>query len=121
MILVDTSVWVNHFRRADTRLNALLDQELVLLHPFVLGELVCANLARRPLTIAALRLLPHAAMAPETDVHRLLDARRLWGLGLGWIDLHLLAAALIGGDHLWTSDRALAVAANRANIQFTPG
>lgn len=93
MILVDSSMWINHFRHAAPRLEALLVHELVSLHPFVLGELACGNLHKRTETIALLEELPAAAVAPEPQVRHLLESRRFWGTGLGWIDLHLLASA----------------------------
>jgi predicted nucleic acid-binding protein len=118
MILVDSSVWINHFRYAEPRLDALLVHELVSLHPFVLGELACGNLSRRTETIAGLEKLPVAAVATEPQVRHLLESRRLWGTGLGWIDMHLLASALIEGLKLWTADRAVAAAARQLGIAF---
>lgn len=118
MILVDSSVWIRHFRQPDPRLSALLDQQLALMHPFVLGELACGNLGNRPTTIADMQLLGAASMASETDVHNLLESQRLWGRGLGWIDLHLLASALLDGSGLWTHDRALAAAAAALGAGF---
>ena len=118
MILVDSSVWIDHFRKTEPRLEALLVHELVSLHPFVLGELACGNLSRRNETIARLEKLPVAAVASEPQVRHLLESRRLWGTGLGWIDMHLLASALIEGLRLWTADRAVAAAARQLGIAF---
>ena len=118
MILVDSSVWINHFRRTEPRLQELLVHELVSLHPFVLGELACGNLHKRAKTIAQLEMLPAAAVASEPQVRHLLESRRLWGTGLGWIDMHLLASALIDGLRLWTADRAVAAAAKRLGVAF---
>jgi predicted nucleic acid-binding protein len=111
MILVDSSVWIRHFRQTDRRLAALLDHQLAAMHPFVLGELACGNLRNRSTTIADMQLLPPASVASEGDVHHLLESRRLWGRGLGWIDMHLLASALLDRYRLWTHDQALAAAA----------
>lgn len=118
MILVDSSVWINHFRHTETRLQELLVHELVLVHPFVLGELACGNLRKRAETIAYLDRLPAAGVASEPQVRHLLESRRLWGTGLGWIDMHLLASALIDGLRLWTVDRAVAVAAQQLGVAF---
>ena len=118
MILVDSSVWINHFRRAEPRLEALLIHEFVSLHPFVLGELACGNLHKRTETIARLGQLPAAVVAPEPQVRHLLESRRFWGSGLGWIDLHLLASAVIEKSKLWTTDRAVAAAANQLGVGF---
>jgi predicted nucleic acid-binding protein len=121
MILVDTSVWANHLRATEPRLRALLENRLVVLHPFVLGELACGNLPKRAGTIAAFEKLPVAAIASEQEVRHLLDSRRLWGSGLGWIDLHLLASAVVGQLRLWTADRAMASAASSLGIAFPEG
>ena len=118
MILVDSSVWINHFRRTEPQLQALLEHKLVALHPFVLGELACGNPRNWSATMAELRLLPRASVAREPDVHSLLEARRLRGHGLGWIDLHLLVSALINGYRLWTADQALAAAALPLGLRF---
>lgn len=121
MILVDSSVWIDHFRHAEPRLEALLVYELVSLHPFVLGELACGNLSRRTETLARLEKLPAAAVASEPQVRHLLESRRFWGTGLGWIDMHLLASATIEGLRLWTADRAVAAAAKQLGIAFPGG
>lgn len=112
MILVDTSVWIDHLRRGDRRLATLLDEEQVCCHPFVIGELACGNLHNRDEILGLLGALPRAEPADEPDVHHLVDARRLWGRGLGWVDMHLLAASLLAGCTLWTRDKTLATAAN---------
>jgi len=118
MILVDTSVWANHLRSPEPRLDALLANYGVILHPFVLGELACGNLPKRSETIAYLEELPIAMVASELEVRHLLESRRLWGTGLGWIDMHLLASALIEESNLWTADRAMAGAAKQLGIAF---
>ena len=118
MTLVDTSVWANHLRSPEPRLGALLKNRRVILHPFVLGELACGNLPKRAETIAYLEELPVAALASEPDVRHLLESRRFWGSGLGWIDMHLLASALIEESNLWTADRAMAGAAKHLGIAF---
>ena len=118
MILVDSSVWIEHFRLSEPRLAALLAQELVSLHPFVLGELACGTLRQRPATLSYLKLLPAASRAPEDEVHHLLESRRFWGQGLGWVDLHLLASARIDGCRLWTKDHAMAAAADQLDLSF---
>ena len=120
MILVDTSVWANHLRTASAQLQFLLEHRRVVMHPFVLGELACGNLPKRSEIITYLNKLPLATMASEQEVHHLLGSRRLWGTGLGWIDMHLLAAAAIGDFRLWSADRALASAAKMTGIEF-PG
>ena len=95
MVLVDTSVWIAHFRERQPVLVDLLSDGLVLAHPFVNGELACGNLAGRQSLLADLAALPAAARASDTEVMRLVESRKLWGRGLGWVDAHLLASALI--------------------------
>ena len=121
MILVDTSVWIDHFRRGDARLASLLDSGQVWCHDFVVGELACGRLERRTEILSYLNNLPRAATAEHAEVLGLVERRRLSGEGLGWIDVHLLAAALIDGLPLWTRDRALHAAAQRLGVGFAEG
>ncbi len=108
MILVDTSVWVDHLRIGDLALARLLDQGLVLTHPFVLGELALGDMRQRSSILTALAGLPRAVVASDTEVLAFISARRLHGRGVGYIDLHLLAAAqLTHGATLLTNDRRL--------------
>ena len=113
MILVDTSVWINHLRLASAILSELLDDGEVLVHPFVLGELALGNLRRRDAFLSDLRDLPRAAVATDEEVISLIDRQTLFGRGIGYVDAHLLAAArLTAGTKLWTRDHRLqAVAA----------
>ena len=112
MILADTSVWVQFFRSGDRELRTLLEEGRVAMHDFVLGELACGNLRDRSRTIAELRLLPRIEAATTDETLSLIANHRLHGRGLGWIDTHLLAAALLGRVELYTRDRALAKVAN---------
>ena len=116
MTLVDTSVWVNHFRAPDAALVALLEEGLAGTHRFIIGELASGNLKDRAATLAHFRALPTIPAASDDEVHELLEAHRLWGLGLGWVDLHLLAAAAISGWDLMTADRTLRAAAARLKL-----
>ena len=111
MLLVDTSVWVEHFRRGETALADSLRHGAVLMHPFIAGELACGNLKKRRAVLADLHAVPPARLASNQEVRQLIEARRLWGRGLGWIDAHLLASALLSGCRLWTLDRRLRGAA----------
>jgi len=116
VILVDTSVWVDHLRAADRRLAGLLEDGQVLCHPYVVGELACGNLRRRAEVLALLAALPRLPALPTEEVMRFVDGHRLMGKGLGWVDVHLLAAAFASRETLWTKDRRLADAANRLGI-----
>lgn len=108
MILVDTSVWVEHFRFGNATLRRVLNDSVVLMHPFVVGELACGGFKNRARVLADLAALPTVQMAEQNEVLRLVDGRRLWSKGIGWIDAHLLASALLSNCRLWTLDRRLA-------------
>ncbi|MEO8154277.1 MAG: type II toxin-antitoxin system VapC family toxin [Rhizobacter sp.] len=112
MILVDTSVWVDHLRVHDAQLAALLERSAVVMHPFVLGEIACGSLADRALILELLQGLPVAMMAEADEVLGFIERHRLFGKGGGYVDAHLLASvALSPGAQLWTRDkRLLAVA-----------
>jgi predicted nucleic acid-binding protein len=114
--LVDTSVWVNHFRRPQSSLIKLLGDSSAGMHPFVLGELACGNLKDRASTLGDLAKMPEAPLATAGEVLHLLESHRLWGEGLGWVDVHILASALLGGWDLLTADRAMERAARRLGI-----
>jgi predicted nucleic acid-binding protein len=110
-LLVDTSIWVDHLRQRDARLAQFLEEGLVWTHPFVIGELACGNLARRNEVLELLGELPSVPVANHDEVLAFVESRRLMGRGLGWVDMHLLASAVLAGVPLWTSDRNLSVVA----------
>ena len=116
MILVDTSVWIAHLRREEPRLAKLLAGGQVLIHPFVIGELACGNLRRRDDVLAYLDRLESALPATDSEARKLLETHRLMGQGLGWIDVHLLAACLLSHARLWTLDHHLSQAAGQLRI-----
>jgi predicted nucleic acid-binding protein len=108
MILVDTSIWVDHFRTGDATLAALLAHGRVLTHPFVIGELALGNLRQRSAVLTDLSDLPAAVVATEAEVLRFITRHTLFGRGVGYIDVHLLAAVgLTAGAKLWASDKRL--------------
>jgi predicted nucleic acid-binding protein len=111
MVLVDTSVWIDHLRRRSDRLSGLLEEGLVACHPFVVGELACGHLARREELLGLLQRLPPVEPVSHEEALGLVSAHQLAGSGLGWIDVHLLASARISGARFWTADRRLAAAA----------
>ncbi|MBZ0170518.1 twitching motility protein PilT [Candidatus Methylomirabilis lanthanidiphila] len=121
MVLVDTSVWVDHLRRGNRRLAKLLDESLVVSHLFVIGELACGNLRNRREILGLLSALPTAPLAEQAEVLRLLDIERLSGRGLGWIDVHLLASARLMACRLWSLDKPLVSAAESLCLTVTPG
>ena len=117
MILVDTSVWIDHLRQNDETLARLLNDEKVLAHPFVTGELALGNLRNRATIIGALRDLPQATVATDDEVLVFIEKNALGGLGIGYIDAHLLAAArLSAGAALWTRDKRLLAASARLGL-----
>src|SRR5580692_5507193 len=108
MILVDTSVWVDHLRANDKTLVELLGRSEALAHPFVTGEIALGHLRRREFVLGALARLPQAVVASDHEVPIFISRHSLSGLGIGYVDAHLLAAtALTGGSTLWTRDRRL--------------
>ena len=107
MVLVDTSVWVSHFRQTHDGLVELLTNGEVVCHPFIIGELACGNLKNRTSIIALLEALPAALVAGHEELLSFIEARKVMGKGLGYIDVHLLAAALLTGVPLWTLDKKL--------------
>ena len=111
MTLVDSSVWVNHLRRGDDELRALLNAGEVLCHPFIIGELACGSIAKRFEILDLLKALPQSTIAEHDEVMHFLNENLLYGRGLGWIDLHLLASASLSKVRLWTTDRPLKRAA----------
>jgi hypothetical protein len=108
MILVDTSVWIHHFRNGNAQLRDLLQEGEVATHPMVLGELACGNLVKRVDTLRLLNHLPRIPQVPDHLVLQSIESRRLFGKGIGWIDAHLLTASLLSSVPLWTLDRHLA-------------
>jgi predicted nucleic acid-binding protein len=111
LILVDTSVWVDHLRSGDAQLVDLLESNAVVIHPFVVGEIACGSLADRALTLDLLQHLPLAAVAEFDEILGYIERHSLHGKGIGYVDVHLLASAAIGGTQLWTRDKRLLTAA----------
>ena len=119
MILVDTSVWVDHLRTGDDQLADLLERRHVVIHPFVVGEIACGSLADRGLVLELLQDLPAAAVAESDEVLGFIDRHELHGKGIGYVDVHLLAAVALTGDtKLWTRDKRLLAAAQALGCAF---
>src|SRR5262245_62011142 len=116
MILVDTSIWVDHGRRSDGQLVRWLTEGLVLGHPFVQGELACGQMPRRTEVLALFDQLPPATVVSHQEVLHFVERHRLMGRGLGWIDLHLLASTLVNRATLATHDRLLLQAAQALGV-----
>lgn len=108
MILADTSVWVDHLRSVNRELRELLYQGQIVIHPFVIAELALGSLRERAKTLALLDLLPQMQVAQVNEVRLAIEARRLYNLGIGLIDAHLIASVLINPSTLlWTRDKRL--------------
>ena len=117
MILVDSSVWVDHLRQGDQRLVTLLETSQVLTHPFVVGEIALGSLKNRESILGNLKGLPQAATATDQEVQQFIGSNALFGLGIGYIDAHLLAAVrLNAGSQLWTRDKRLGAIASRMGL-----
>lgn len=117
MILVDTSVWIDHLRQADAELQAHLNAGRVLIHPFITGELALGSLQKRKVVLDALQGLPQAPLATDEEVLRFIEQHTLFGIGIGYIDAHLLAAVrLAPGSSLWTRDKRLLMAATHLGL-----
>ena len=117
-VLVDTSIWVNHFRSSDPHLEDLLDSTEVVCHPLVIGELACGNLKKRKEILTLLAALP---MAPEVDYQEALEfieLNKLMGKGIGFIDVLLLASSRLAAIPIWTNDSKLKEAAHTLNISY---
>jgi predicted nucleic acid-binding protein len=119
-VLVDTSVWIDHLRNGNRRLEALLEDGEVRTHPFVVGELACGNLKNRDVVLLLLRKLPAVVAATDDEALAFVERHRLMGTGIGWIDAHLLAAAALTRMTLWTLDGKLARAARRLDLSARP-
>jgi predicted nucleic acid-binding protein len=119
MILVDTSIWISHLHSGDTRLADLLDRSRVLAHPFVIGELACGNLHNREEILKLLNDLPQPPIASPAEALHFIERNQLMGLGVGYIDIHLLAATALAGDAmLWTDDKRLKKVARKLKLAF---
>lgn len=110
-MIVDTSVWVQHLRKGDSLLQERLERGIVVIHPFILGELACGNLVNRREVLDLLASLPSAVVVEDSDLLGFVERERLYGRGIGWIDVHLLASARVMAEPLWTLDRRLGEAA----------
>ena len=119
MILVDTSVWIDHLRQGDEGLSRLLNESRVLMHPFVLGELACGNLVNRQEVVALLGDLPRSEIASDDEVLFFIERKKLMARGLGYIAVHVLTAvALHGSGRLWTRDKRLHAVADSMRLVY---
>jgi predicted nucleic acid-binding protein len=118
MILVDTSVWVSHLKDGNTELANLLNNGMVLCHPFIVGELACGNLKDRADILSFLQLLPMSIEVEHEEALSFIEDNRLMGKGIGYVDVQLMASAVLTGVPIWTFDKKLAQAADRLHIKY---
>tara|TARA_R110001592_G_scaffold320584_7_gene598579 strand:- start:1901 stop:2272 length:372 start_codon:yes stop_codon:yes gene_type:complete len=119
-VLVDTSVWVNHFRRPNSALAHLLMTDQVILHPMVIGELACGTPPQRQQTLSDLARLRSTHISTQQEVLVFIEQHQLFGMGCGWIDINLLASVLISPEGvLWTEDKRLAKLAKHFDIAWS--
>ena len=119
MVLVDTSVWVSHLREGNTTVEKLLNEGDVVCHPFIVGELACGNLKKRAEILSLLQALPTSIQAEHDEVMKFIENNRLMGKGLGYVDVHLLAAASLTGAPIWTFDKRLDDVSQEMWLSFT--
>ena len=118
MILVDTSVWIDHLHSVNEDLKVLLLSSQVCIHPYILGDLSCGNISNRNEVLSLLRALPRIDAVLDEEVFVLIEDKRLYGKGLGFIDIHLLASALIHHVLIWTKDKSLQRVAKEFGISI---
>ncbi|HMI37319.1 MAG TPA: type II toxin-antitoxin system VapC family toxin [Steroidobacteraceae bacterium] len=117
-MLVDTSVWVDHLRHRNARLATALESMPVMTHSFVIGELSCGHLAQRTEVLGYLNALPTLPLTDHEEVVEFVGMHRLYGRGLGWVDMHLLAAAQLAQLPIWTLDKRLAMVAGEMGLAY---
>lgn len=121
MILLDTSVWVDHFSRKAKQLDPFLQSGQVLIHPLVIGELACGHFRNRDAVFRELHTLPYAQVGTYAEALEFIDRFNLMGLGIGYIDVHLLlSTALTESARFWTIDRRLHSIADRLDLEYSP-
>ena len=118
MVLVDTSVWVSHLREGEVGLEKLLIAGEVICHPFIVGELACGNLKNRLEILTYLQSLPMTILAEDEEVLKFIENNQLMGKGLGYIDIHLIASAILTDVPVWTFDKTLDKIAKKIGINY---
>jgi predicted nucleic acid-binding protein len=117
LILADTSIWIEHLRSGNKEMRKHLNQGHIVIHPAIVAELALGSLQDRTRTLALLDLLPQVRVAELSEVRRMIEARRLYNLGIGLIDAHLIAAVFVNSPTLlWTRDKRLRKAAEALGI-----
>jgi len=120
MILVDTSIWIDHFSLRGQHMQSLLEADLILMHPWIIGELACVHLSSRASTIYFLQRLPAIPAVTSDEVLFMIEQHTLFGRGVSYVDMHLLASARLHGATLWSRDKRLVKAATDLQIAYIP-
>lgn len=120
MILVDTSIWIDHLRSGNAHLAGLLERDIAAIHDFVIGKIACGNLKNRQEILSLLSALPKCEPATHEEVLFFIDRHRLMGRGIGYVDACLLAAATLSGAQFWTGDKRLAAIAENMGRAHQP-
>lgn len=120
MVIVDTSVWINHFKSSDLDLINLLESNSVLMHDFVIGEIACGSLKARVQKLELLNGLPKPAIADTSEALFFIEKNKLMSKGIGFVDTHLLASASISKCKVWTYDKRLQLAAQQLKLSYQP-
>jgi predicted nucleic acid-binding protein len=117
VILVDTNIWIDHLGKPNAALSAILSASLTMVHPAIIGEIALGHLAQRSEFLALLSDQPSLERATDAEVLNLIETRRLYGLGIGFVDAHLLASLLLTpGAAIWTKDKRLLATADACDI-----
>ncbi|MDX2131169.1 MAG: PIN domain-containing protein [Planctomycetota bacterium] len=120
-MLIDTSVWIDHFARGVTGMDQAIASETIVMHEDVLGELALGNFAHRARVLSLLRALPLIPRVSHEEILELVERHELWGKGLGVVDAHILGACLVAHETLWTRDRTLSAAASAVGVRLHAG
>jgi predicted nucleic acid-binding protein len=118
MVLVDTSIWVAHLRNGNRQLEQLLMDAEVICHPFIIGELACGNISNRSKILSLLKSLPLAPVLEFDEFLFFIDENQLMRIGIGFVDVHILASAKLSGTLLWTADKRLSAAAINLSLNY---
>ena len=118
MVLVDTSIWVAHLRKGNRQLELLLMDAEVICHPFIIGELACGSISNRTEILSLIKSLPSAPVLEFDELMYFIDENQMMGIGIGFVDVHLLASAQLTGNYLWTADKKLNSAAIKLSLNY---
>jgi predicted nucleic acid-binding protein len=118
MVLADTSIWIDHLNHGDDVLKSLLNEDEIIIHPFVIGELACGNIKNRRLIFSLLNAVPLIKEISRDEFYLFIDHHRLFGTGLGYVDVHLLASSLISSCTIYTRDKSLLASADKLKIAY---